>query len=210
MNNQNENQTPQTAPAPYKICKHCKSKMPMDAKVCPQCRKKQGIGAGKIVLIVVAVFVVIGIVSSLTSDPDETKTPDNDVQTAVNNPASTPDDPVATALAITDAYISEDVIGTNLINLTVTNSSEYTIDAFDYKVQSYNTYGEKLSNSLFDSFTKTDFELSAGTSCTSSASLYLQDTATSFKVALTRYHIKDTGETVDIPNKERIWFDVQK
>ena len=24
-----------------KICKHCKSEIPYDAKVCPQCRKKQ-------------------------------------------------------------------------------------------------------------------------------------------------------------------------
>ncbi len=49
-----------------KICKHCKTEIPYDAKVCPQCRKKQG-GILKWVLIV---MLVLGIISSAFGDED--------------------------------------------------------------------------------------------------------------------------------------------
>lgn len=39
-----------------KTCKHCQSEIPKKAKVCPQCRKKQG---GKLKWIVIAVVVVL-------------------------------------------------------------------------------------------------------------------------------------------------------
>lgn len=44
-----------------KICKHCKTEIPYDAKVCPNCRKKQK-GGG--CLIAVAAVVVIGIIGA--------------------------------------------------------------------------------------------------------------------------------------------------
>ena len=43
-----------------KICKHCKTEIPYDAKICPQCRKKQGPGGCLIAIIVVIVIVLIG------------------------------------------------------------------------------------------------------------------------------------------------------
>ncbi len=45
-----------------KICKHCKTEIPYDARVCPQCRKKQKGGILKWVLIIVAALGVIGAV----------------------------------------------------------------------------------------------------------------------------------------------------
>ena len=42
-----------------KQCKHCKSEIPYDAKVCPVCRKKQGAPGCLIVVLVVVVLVVI-------------------------------------------------------------------------------------------------------------------------------------------------------
>lgn len=47
---------------PTKICKHCKSEIPQGAKVCPQCRKKQG-GVLKWVIIVILALVIIGAVA---------------------------------------------------------------------------------------------------------------------------------------------------
>lgn len=42
-----------------KICKHCQSEIPKKAKICPQCRKKQG-GIGKIILIVLVALFLLG------------------------------------------------------------------------------------------------------------------------------------------------------
>lgn len=55
-----------------KICKHCKTEIPYGAKVCPQCRKKQG-GTG--CLIAIIVFVALGLLGScLGSKSGETST----------------------------------------------------------------------------------------------------------------------------------------
>lgn len=50
-----------------KTCKHCKTEIPAGAKVCPQCRKKQG-GALKWVIIAI---VVIGIIGAAAGGGDE-------------------------------------------------------------------------------------------------------------------------------------------
>lgn len=42
-----------------KQCKHCKSEIPYDAKVCPVCRKKQGAPGCLIAVLVVVVLVVV-------------------------------------------------------------------------------------------------------------------------------------------------------
>jgi hypothetical protein len=62
-----------------KICKYCRSEIDIKAKICPNCRKKQG-GKGKIVLLVILIIVILLIVlslfggsgsSSASSEPDE-------------------------------------------------------------------------------------------------------------------------------------------
>lgn len=45
-----------------KVCKYCKSEIPKKAKVCPNCRKKQG-GIGKWIVIAVIVIIVIAAIS---------------------------------------------------------------------------------------------------------------------------------------------------
>ncbi len=55
-----------------KICKHCKTEIPYGAKVCPQCRKKQG-GSGCLTAIIV--FFALGLLGScLGSKSSETST----------------------------------------------------------------------------------------------------------------------------------------
>lgn len=44
-----------------KICKHCKTEIPYDAKVCPQCRKKVKGGKLKWVLLVLVLLIILGI-----------------------------------------------------------------------------------------------------------------------------------------------------
>lgn len=59
----NENQT--------KVCKHCQSEIPKKAKVCPQCRKKQG-GIMKWILIVGIVLILISAMAGGGDDEKET------------------------------------------------------------------------------------------------------------------------------------------
>ena len=47
-----------------KICKYCKTEIPFDAKICPQCRKKQS-GGG--CLVAIGVVVAIGVLGSCFS-----------------------------------------------------------------------------------------------------------------------------------------------
>ena len=61
-----------------KKCKHCKTEIPQDAKVCHACGKKQGGGCLSKIIIAVAVLFVIGF---LFGDDDEPKTDYSNVET---------------------------------------------------------------------------------------------------------------------------------
>lgn len=52
-----------------KICKHCQTEIPKKAKVCPNCRKKQG---GKLKWIIIAI-IVIGIIGAAMGGGDDEK-----------------------------------------------------------------------------------------------------------------------------------------
>ena len=52
-----------------KVCKHCQTEIPKKAKVCPNCRKKQG-GILKWIIVVIIAIVAI---SAFTGGDDETK-----------------------------------------------------------------------------------------------------------------------------------------
>ena len=60
-----------------KLCKHCQTEIPKKAKVCPNCRKKQG-GIGKWIIIAVVAFVVIGAIGG-SDDQSESGTDDNNI-----------------------------------------------------------------------------------------------------------------------------------
>lgn len=55
-----------------KLCKHCKTEIPADAKVCPNCRKKQG-GKGFIIAIVIIAVIIIGVAAGSSSSDNEPK-----------------------------------------------------------------------------------------------------------------------------------------
>jgi hypothetical protein len=63
-----------------KKCKHCQSEIDKKAKVCPNCRRKQG-GKGKFIILgVIVFFIVAGALSSLNEDT--TKTSNTNTQKA--------------------------------------------------------------------------------------------------------------------------------
>ncbi len=54
-----------------KICKYCKTEIPKDAKICPNCRKKQKGGFLKWIIIAIVLLVIISIISG--GGDDDTK-----------------------------------------------------------------------------------------------------------------------------------------
>lgn len=75
MNEQNM-QTMNQPVVPSKLCKHCKSQIPKDAKICPVCKKKQG-GVLKWVIIVVVVLAIIGALAGGGSDNNNSSVEDS-------------------------------------------------------------------------------------------------------------------------------------
>lgn len=70
-----------------KLCKHCQTEIPKKAKVCPNCRKKQG-GIGKWIAIVIVALLVIGVAAGGSGD-DEPKKVENSKNEANANVSET-------------------------------------------------------------------------------------------------------------------------
>lgn len=193
-----------------KKCNFCQSEIDEKAKVCPVCKRQLKGGNGCLIsaligVSVIVAFFVLVIILGNTVGKDAASTPVNIENGEIKKSE--------VQLVITDAYITENIIGENEIHLTVKNDSESSIDAFDFRVQAYNSYGEKLSNWGVDRFTKTDFLIAPNSEWSSgngSWTLHFVNSATSFKAALTRYHIKETDTTVTINSNEQIWVEIHK
>ena len=106
--------------------------------------------------------------------------------------------------------MGKDAIGTPQVCVTVKNSSKVkTIDAFDFEVHCYNTYGELAKGySTYTAFKGIyqDGKIAPGKSSKSDWrwTLYGFDTTTNAEVALTRLHTTD-GETIDIIPADQVW-----
>lgn len=70
-----------------KICKYCKTDIPKDAKICPNCRKKQK-GKLGIIIAVVVVLLIIGVAAGGGSDDNSSKI-DNSNATSVTSNTNT-------------------------------------------------------------------------------------------------------------------------
>lgn len=69
-----------------KKCKHCSSEIPKDAKICPNCRKKQGGKLKWIIIVIVVIFVVAAAASGGEDKSDGKKVGNTDKET--NNSVS--------------------------------------------------------------------------------------------------------------------------
>jgi len=89
-----------------KICKYCKTEIPKDAKICPNCRKKQK-GKLGIIIAVVIVLVIIGAASGGNKDKTETAKVDNS-GAVQNEETDSSKSTVTTSEAKTDSVSSEE------------------------------------------------------------------------------------------------------
>lgn len=117
-----------------KLCKYCKTEIPKGAKVCPNCRKKQG-GIGKwIVIIVVALLIISAIAGG--GDKKPKKVESNSGQTTNNTEQSAGDHNSGQSQSTDDVSEEKDTFGigetaemngvrVTMLNYTESTGSEY-------------------------------------------------------------------------------------
>lgn len=90
-----------------KVCKHCQTEIPKKAKVCPQCRKKQG-GIMKWILLVVLAFGLIGALAG--GDSEEPVNTDNQTEVVVESQHIEAETEVAETEVVEDPVIEYTVV----------------------------------------------------------------------------------------------------
>lgn len=107
-----------------KVCKHCKSEIAADAKICPNCRKKQG---GKLKFIIAWIFLIIIAIALIGGGDDSGDKEGKDIEYNKVDIQAMYDDlennPAAAAEKYKDTYIefsgSTDVIDSDLAYIGV-------------------------------------------------------------------------------------------
>ena len=131
-----------------KICKHCQSEIPKKAKVCPNCRKKQG---GKLKWIIIAI-VVIGIIGAALGGGSENDTTSNDQQKDVEYAQVSVNDMVAAlnenAAGASDTYKDKYLEVTGKLSNIDSNGDYISLDSDNefslYNVQCFIQNDEQL------------------------------------------------------------------
>lgn len=100
-----------------KLCKYCQTEIPRKAKVCPNCKRKQGgIGCLGVVLLVLGVFIFIGSFgSSMSKDKNPEKV--GEVGTELSETGTQ---------TIDNTFNVGDVVETDNFRITYESAGEYT------------------------------------------------------------------------------------
>lgn len=104
-----------------KICKHCKSEIPKKAKVCPNCRKKQG---GIVKWITIGIIAIV-IISSIASGDDEKGTDGNPKKTGETQTSSKNE---MENEKVDNEFVVGDVVETSDLKISFISASPYTSD----------------------------------------------------------------------------------
>lgn len=125
-----------------KICKHCKTEIPYEAKVCPQCRKKQNGGILKWIIVGIVVLAVIG---SATGGEDDNSSKTVGSMQETNTAAVKPEaqDKEGETEVITEAQ--KETSEENIIKVgeSFENSGlKVTVDSYNPEYTEYSEYFE--------------------------------------------------------------------
>lgn len=111
-----------------KVCKHCKSEIPKKAKVCPQCRKKQG-GIFKWILIVVIVAAVIAVASGGDEEGKVKKTGQIESGSKIESDNSEIDNSKGDDQGdVSNIFHAGDIVETDKLKITFLSSEKYETD----------------------------------------------------------------------------------
>lgn len=138
-----------------KICKHCQTEISYGAKVCPQCRKKQG-GKVKWIIIGVVILMIVGAAASGGDDESNSKTElKKGEETIEANPEpkekgsgeeSSKENEDKKNSEEKDKYIVGDTYENKNLKMTYTNCYEFT----DYEEYNAPSEGNKIICAEFE------------------------------------------------------------
>ncbi len=100
-----------------KICKHCQTEIPKKAKVCPNCRKKQG-GFGKWIIIGVVALIVIGSMAGGEEDAKKVGEIDNEKN----------EQEIEKGETVNNVFNVGDVVETDKLKISYISANEYISD----------------------------------------------------------------------------------
>lgn len=113
-----------------KTCKYCQSEIPKKARICPNCRKKQG-GIGKWVVIVIVFLVLVSAMFGGGGEtPPVTKTGEVDTSKEISKDESNTvaNDTEETEESVSNIFNVGDIVETDNLQITFVSSSSYTPD----------------------------------------------------------------------------------
>ena len=91
-----------------KKCKYCQSEIDKKARVCPNCRKKQGGGVLKFIITGIVIIALVGFIASLNEPKQVANTNDTSNQQNADNPANDTNTKATANLEETDASDSSE------------------------------------------------------------------------------------------------------
>lgn len=104
-----------------KKCKYCKTEIPKDAKICPNCKKKQGLKVWQIVLIVFVVLAVIGAFIPKDDKPTSTTSSQNQASTSSSQSSQSSEEESSKEETEKTEFAQGETVNFKGVEYTVTN-----------------------------------------------------------------------------------------